>query len=38
MNSNLDICDMKDDIMSTVTRVIEEVVYLNVIHFVIHTT
>lgn len=33
MNSNLDICDMKDDIMNTVTRVIEEVIYLNLNSF-----
>lgn len=27
MNSNPDICDMKDDIMSTVTRVVDEVIH-----------
>jgi len=27
MNSNLDICDMKEDIMSSVIRIIEEVIY-----------
>jgi len=26
MNSNTDICDMKEDIMNTVTRVIAEVI------------
>lgn len=26
MSTNLDICDMKEDITSTVTRVIEEVI------------
>lgn len=26
MNANPDICDMKDDIMNTVTRVIREVI------------
>lgn len=26
MNSNQDICDMKEDIMNTVTRVIDEVI------------
>lgn len=27
MNTNVDICDMKNDIMNTVTQVIAEVIY-----------
>jgi len=30
MNSNTDICDMKEDIMNTVTRVIAEVIVINI--------
>jgi len=37
MNSNTDICDMKEDIMNTVTRVIAEVVGVYSLKYFIKT-
>jgi len=37
MNSNTDICDMKEDIMNTVTRVIGEVIGVHSLEYFLET-